>query len=100
MDIISDIFLQILNSNNNGDSKIIQLTIILSQTYYHEEKDQKEYIVHNIKDSQILKEKKFWMDYLKGLLEEEMLKVNKIKNAKLFEKKNGFYFLYNYINGD
>ena len=92
LDIISDIFLQILNSNNNGDSKIIQLTIILSQTYYHEEKDQKEYIVHNIKDSQILKEKKFWMDYLKGLLEEEMLKVNKIKNAKLFEKKMASIF--------
>ena len=92
MDIISNIFLQILNSNNNGDSKIIQLTIILSQTYYHEEKDQKEYIVHNIKDSQILKEKKFWMDYLKGLLEEEMLKVNKIKNAKLFEKKMASIF--------
>ena len=86
LDIISDIFLQILNSNNNGDSKIIQLTIILSQTYYHEEKDQKEYIVHNIKDSQILKEKKFWMDYLKCLLEEEMLKVNNI-NKYFFKAK-------------
>ena len=93
LNIISEIFLSMLDSNiKKKDSQIIQLIIILSQTYYHEEKNKKEYIVNIIHTSKVFKEKKFWMDYLKCLLEEEMLKVNKIKNAKLFEKKMASIF--------
>ena len=93
LNIISEIFLSMLDSSTKKkDSKIIQLIIILSQTYYHEEKNKKEYIVNIIHTSKVFKEKKFWMDYLKCLLEEEMLKVNNINSQKIFEKKMSSMF--------
>ena len=76
---------------------IIQLCIILSQTYYHENNNQSEkknknkiYIIHYLKNMKIFKDKTFWKNYLEGMIEEEKKRLNLNNNDnynKIQEKK-------------
>ena len=76
---------------------IIQLCIILSQTYYHENNNQSDeknknkiYIIHYLKNMKIFKDKTFWKNYLEGMIEEEKKRLNLNNNDnynKIQEKK-------------
>ena len=76
---------------------IIQLCIILSQTYYHENNDQSDdknknkiYIIHYLKHLKIFKDKTFWKSYLEGMIEEEKKRLNLNSNNinnEILEKK-------------
>ena len=86
--ILCEIFLDILNSSiQNNIHKNIQLCIVLCQTYYHEEGNKKIYMIYYMKKSKIFTEKNFWMNYLKGLINNEMKKIGLISDKKILEKK-------------
>ena len=95
INIFCEIFLYILNMGyENKNFKIIQLCIILSQTYYHEnsdkseEKDEnKKYMINYMKSDKIFKEKKFWNNYLQGLIDEELNKINKNMKKEITGKQ-------------
>ena len=94
--IFCEIFEYILNlAFENKIFKLIELSIILSQTYYHEndnkpdekDKDNKIYLIHYLKKMKIFKEKIFWKNYLEGIIEEEKNKIKSNNTKKLSEKQ-------------
>ena len=95
INIFCEIFLYILNMGyENKNFKTIQLCIILSQTYYHDnndksdEKDEdKQYLINYMKEDKIFKEKKFWNNYLEGLIDEELNKINKSMKKEITGKQ-------------
>ena len=93
INIFCEIFLFIFNSGiSSKNFKIIQLIIILCQTYYHEkestdensskndEEGKKLYMVSYMKNWQIFRNKNFWKSYLDELIEDEIKKINPNKN--------------------
>ena len=86
--ILCELFLDIINSSfQNNSYKNIQLCIILCQTYYHEEENKKIYMIHHMRKSKIFNEKNFWMNYFKGLINEEKKKIRLITDKKTLENK-------------
>ena len=70
-----------------NDFQVIKLCVALSQTYYHEEKKEKIYIINYLRKSKIFKEKIFWEKYLKGLIDDENKKSKTIDDIISFEKQ-------------
>ena len=95
--IFCELFLFIINLGiQNNNFKAIQLSIILCQTYYHEiddnskDKDnekKKIYMINYMKNSNIFKDKTFWKNYLKGLIDDEIKKIIVYKNKNKPEKQ-------------
>lgn len=87
INILCEIFLYIFEiSIKNKDIKIIQICVILSQTYYHEEEDKKIYMIYYLKKSKIFGDKKFWLNYLRELIDEEIKKFSS-KTQTITEKQ-------------
>ena len=94
--ILCEIFEYILNlAFENKVFKLIQLSIILSQTYYHEndksnengKENSKIYIIHYLKKLKLFKEKVFWKIYLEGIIEEEKKKIKANNTQNISEKQ-------------
>ena len=95
--ILCEIFEYILNLAFEGKIfKLIQLSIILSQTYYHEndnksnekeKENSKIYIIHYLKKLKLFKEKNFWKIYLEGIIEEEKKKSKANNTHNISEKQ-------------
>ena len=95
--IFCELFLFIINLGiQNNNFKAIQLSIILCQTYYHEiddnskDKDnekKKIYMINYMKNSNIFKDKTFWKNYLKGLVDDEIKKIIIYKDKNKPEKQ-------------
>ena len=96
INIFCEIFLFIFNSGiSSKNFKIIQLIIILCQTYYHEKEKNDEnsskndsegnklYMVSYMKNWQIFKNKNFWKKYLDELIDDEVKKINLSKNNQI-----------------
>ena len=86
--IFCEIFLYILNMGyENENYNLIQLCIIISQTFYHEKsdnskekKENKIYLITYLKNNKIFKEKIFWKNFLEGLVDDKLMNLNKNKN--------------------
>lgn len=87
-------------SEKKNDYWIVKNCIILSQTFFYEEKDDKnneikKYIFEYIRQNKWLSKKEFWVGYCSWLIEEELLKIgellkidlNDIKSNKTFSEK-------------
>lgn len=93
INIFCEIFLHILMSSK--DFKSIQLCIILSQTYYYEKdkpadnegEGNKIFMINYMKKWQIFKNKVFWKNYLDGLIDDEIKKINEKKEKKISTKQ-------------
>ena len=93
INIFCEIFLHILMSSK--DFKSIQLCIILSQTYYYEKdkpadnegEGNKIFMINYMKKWQIFKNKVFWKNYLDGLIDDEIKKINENKEKKISTKQ-------------
>ena len=93
INIFCEIFLHILMSSK--DFKSIQLCIILSQTYYYEKdkpadnegEGNKIFMINYMKKWQIFKNKVFWKNYLDGLIDDEIKKINESKEKKISTKQ-------------
>lgn len=93
INIFCEIFLHILMSSK--DFKSIQLCIILSQTYYYEKdkpadnegEGNKIFMLNYMKKWQIFKNKVFWKNYLDGLIDDEIKKINENKEKKITTKQ-------------
>ena len=93
INIFCEIFLHILMSSK--DFKSIQLCIILSQTYYYEKdkpadnegEGNKIFMINYMKKWQIFKNKVFWKNYLDGLIDDEIKKINENKQKKISTKQ-------------
>ena len=93
INIFCEIFLHILMSSK--DFKSIQLCIILSQTYYYEKdkpadnegEGNKIFMLNYMKKWQIFKNKVFWKNYLDGLIDDEIKKINESKEKKISTKQ-------------
>ena len=90
-----EMFIYILNMGyENHNYKIIQFCIILSQTFYHEKsenpqenEENKIYLIYYLRNNKIFQEKNFWKNYLEGLIDEELINLNKNKIKKISEKQ-------------
>lgn len=101
IEILGKSFLILLEeSEKKNDYWIVRNCIILSQTFYYEEKDDKnneikKYIFEFIRQNEWLSKKDFWIGYCSWLVEEELLKIgellkislNDIKSNKTFSEK-------------
>ena len=93
INIFCEIFLHILMSSK--DFKSIQLCIILSQTYYYEKdkpadnegEGNKIFMINYMKKWQIFKNKVFWKNYLDGLIDDEIKKINEKKEKTISTKQ-------------
>ena len=106
IEILCELFIQILESAvKSNNFKMIQFAMILSLTYYYineEDNNKKDdnqntiqetiedknkiYMTSYIKKSSVIKEKKYWINYLNALVDDENEKVNKRKD-KINEKQ-------------
>jgi hypothetical protein len=106
IEILCELFIQILESAvKSNNFKMIQFAMILSLTYYYineEDNNKKDdnqntiqetiedknkiYMTSYIKKSSVIKEKKYWINYLNALVDDENEKVNKRKD-KVNEKQ-------------
>ena len=104
--ILCDLFTFIIEmAVKNNDYKIIQYAIILSSTYCYidenhinkdkkstkaDDNDDKIYITQYLKKSKIFKEKSFWLNYMKELINDELEKINNRKENPFNQKQKDF----------
>ena len=104
--ILCDLFEIIIEmAVKNNDYKIIQYAIILSSTYCYvdetkinkdknncetDDNDVKIYMTHYLKKSKIFKEKSFWLNYMKGLINDELEKISQRKENAFNQKQKDF----------
>ena len=89
--ILCDLFDKIATLiKNENDSLSMSNIIILSQTYYKLENNNKIYIQQIIKKNKIFKEKEFWDDYVNSTILKEVQKnINKdINDPKIVDQKS------------
>ena len=80
-------------SEKKNDYWIVRNCIILSQTFYYEEKDDKnneikKYIFEFIRQNEWLSKKDFWIGYCSWLVEEELLKIGELLKISLSDIKS------------
>ena len=105
--ILCDLFTFIIEmAVKNNDYKIIQYAIILSSTYCYidensikkdkkkaetdDDDDDKIYMSHYLKKSKIFKEKSFWLNYMKELINDELEKITLRKENSFNQKQKDF----------
>ena len=84
-------------SEKKNDYWIVRNCIILSQTFYYEEKDDKnneikKYIFEFIRQNEWLSKKDFWIGYCSWLVEEELLKIGELLKISLSDIKSNKTF--------
>ena len=107
--ILSDLFIIIIEyALKNNYFKIIKYAIILASTYFHlnenqnnkenqiiekDKQDNKIYIVVYLKQSKIFQDKKFWLNYMDELINEELAKIDNKKeniNDEYYQQQKSF----------
>ena len=98
VDKFYDILIYIYNKAQNfllntEHKKLEDILLILSQTYYQEKEGKKIYIINDIKDHELYKNKNFWKRMLKRNIDEEInnknseVKLNKTKQEDIVTTK-------------
>ena len=99
-DIFSKSFIQILNKViEDGDMFSAKNIIVLSQTYYFKEKEDKKYLQEAIKNHHIFKDIKFWEKLFDFFIEKEKQKLRKSINLNYInnEENNSSKIAYGQI---
>ena len=99
-DIFSKSFIQILNKViEDGDMFSAKNVIVLSQTYYFKEKEDKKYLQEAIKNHHIFKDIKFWEKLFDFFIEKEKQKLRKSINLNYInnEENNSSKIAYGQI---
>jgi len=87
--ILAEIFRKILNiAEKKVDYDIVKNCIILSQTYYYEDKDKakKVYLVELICDNEWLRTPDFWRNIIDKMINEDIKKIKQMMDQKMNEK--------------
>ena len=106
--LFCDLFTFILDlAVKNNNYRMIQFAMILSLTYYHLDEEKKDedknnnnkinikdddgrnkiYMTKYLKNSEPLKKKEYWLNYLQALIDDELQKINKRKEKNINEKQ-------------
>ena len=82
--ILSQIFNTLCEEiKKNNDFRTAELLIIISQTYYTLNNNEKKYLQNSFKENELFKEKNFWEEYLCYSINKEIMKMLKVeKNIK------------------
>lgn len=88
--LIGSFFLYIIDQfkKDNKDFHSIELVIILSQTYYTININNKEYLQNVIENEDIFKQKNFWEKYFEYVIQKEIIRNKKINTNENKENEN------------
>ena len=91
-EILSNLFKTVINTiERDKDLHSVKNAIIISQTYYiKNENNKKEYLFNNIKNNIIFKSKKFWEEFVEYSISKEIVTSvnNDVKNGTLLTTNN------------
>ena len=81
----------------DSDYHAAEMVIILSETYFIEEKKRKKFLQESFKENKLFKEKNFWEEFLCYSINKEIMKTLKIDQKLKEDKENSDYKFSNVV---